>query len=79
MVVLMYQLEDIPKYVRATVIGISLFLIFTVPFSRIYLGAHWFTDVMGGFLLGLICLYVLSWLYLRKPAQKDEAPMAEQQ
>jgi membrane-associated phospholipid phosphatase len=79
LVVLMYQLEDIPKFLRWFVIAGSLFMIFVIPLSRIYLGAHWFTDVTGGFLLGVLCLYLLSWLYLRKPAKRDEAPTAEQQ
>lgn len=77
MVVLMYQLEDVPKLLRGVIIGFSLFMVFLIPLSRIYLGAHWFTDVSGGFLLGLLCLYLLSWLYLRKPAQPDEAPKEE--
>jgi membrane-associated phospholipid phosphatase len=76
-IVLMYQLEDVPRVVSRFLITLCLFMIFMIPLSRIYLGAHWFTDVTGGFLLGLICLYVLSWLYLRKPAQKSEAPVAE--
>jgi membrane-associated phospholipid phosphatase len=62
---LMVHLKTIPKILRVIVIVVSIFLIFTIPFSRIYLGAHWFTDVLGGFLLGLICLYVLSYFYLK--------------
>lgn len=33
-------------------------LIAIIGFSRIYLGAHWFSDVLGGFMLGLgwVCL-----------------------
>jgi membrane-associated phospholipid phosphatase len=79
MIVLMFQLENVKKPVRILVAGISFFMIFMIPFSRIYLGAHWFTDVLGGFLLGLLCLYLLSWLYLRKRADKEEAPVAEKQ
>lgn len=77
MMLLMLQLEGMPKWIKYPVIIISSFLIFTIPVSRIYLGAHWFTDVVGGFLLGLVCLYVLSWFYLRKPANAAEAPVAE--
>ncbi|RYU90664.1 phosphatase PAP2 family protein [Mucilaginibacter terrigena] len=77
MMLLMFQLDHLPKVLRYSVGVISLFLILTIPFSRIYMGAHWFTDVVGGFLLGLLCLYLLSWFYLRKPADKQEAPVAE--
>lgn len=79
MVVLMFQLEDVNKVIRWIVGGISLLMIFSIPLSRIYLGAHWFTDVLGGFLLGLLCLYLLTWLYLRKRADREEAPVAEKQ
>ena len=75
--VLMYQLQGIPKVLRILVIAFSLALMFIIPVSRIYMGAHWFTDVLGGFLMGLVCLYLLSWLYLRKRADKEEAPVAE--
>lgn len=65
LVILMYQLKSIPKWLRLLVAISSLFLIFTIPISRVYMGAHWFTDVLGGFLLGMICLYINSFLYLR--------------
>jgi undecaprenyl-diphosphatase len=55
----------VPLY-RYAIITSCITLILTVPVSRIYLGAHWFTDVLGGFLLGSICLGALLLLYLRK-------------
>ncbi|MBD1392619.1 phosphatase PAP2 family protein [Mucilaginibacter glaciei] len=79
LVLLMVQLEHINKAIRLIVGGISLFMIFTIPISRIYLGAHWFTDVLGGFLLGVLCLALLSWFYLRKKADSEEAPIPERQ
>lgn len=67
--VLMYHLKTIPKAVRITVAVISIVLICAIPYSRIYLGDHWFTDVLGGFLLGMLLLYLLSYFYFRKPAK----------
>jgi membrane-associated phospholipid phosphatase len=46
---------------------LSAFLILTVSISRIYLGAHWATDVIGGYLFGVVYLGILLRYYLRDP------------
>ncbi|RYZ95112.1 MAG: phosphatase PAP2 family protein, partial [Sphingobacteriaceae bacterium] len=65
-IVLMYNLKSLPVWLRLSCTILSLLLIFTIPFSRIYLGAHWFTDVLGGFFMGILCLSALAYFYLRK-------------
>jgi membrane-associated phospholipid phosphatase len=63
---LMFEIKSIRNAIKIPVVAICLLLIFTVPYSRVYLGAHWFTDVAAGFLLGLICLYILGKFYLKR-------------
>jgi undecaprenyl-diphosphatase len=48
---------------RAVGVGVCTALIVLVGISRIYLGDHWFSDVMAGYLLGSIVLIVIIFIY----------------
>lgn len=50
---------------RKAVPVLCLLLIPAIGFSRMYLGAHWPNDVLGGYLYG-ICILLAGWLLRRK-------------
>ncbi len=54
-----------PRAIRRIVVSLSTALIGLVGPSRIYLGHHWFTDVLASYLLGTVYLIGLSGLYRR--------------
>jgi undecaprenyl-diphosphatase len=62
----MFTLKDLPKLLRVSVISASIILIILVSISRLYLGAHWASDVIGGYLVGFIFLAMLLSLYRKQ-------------
>ncbi|MCF7824552.1 MAG: phosphatase PAP2 family protein [Candidatus Marinimicrobia bacterium] len=53
------------KEKRGTIV--AAILIAGVGFSRIYLGVHYPSDVLGGFLLGLATIAIYGWLLKLRP------------
>ena len=68
--------EQQKRRVKAYVIFAAVLVTLMVGLSRIYLGVHWATDVLGGWCLGaawaILCWNVAYWLERRRGARQAE-------
>jgi len=55
-----------------TLISLLSLLILIIGFSRIYVGVHYFTDVVGGFFLALAYLIVYIYIYNKKVIKNEK-------
>lgn len=62
--VTMFMAKKISFWLRIMVATICLGMIVAISISRVYLGAHWFSDILGGYLLGFALLLILLNFYL---------------
>lgn len=58
--------EAAPRARVALAVATAAFVLL-VALSRLYLGAHWLSDVVGGLAFGTALLTLLGLLYMRKP------------
>jgi len=56
-------LKNKSKPIKQTILSISIFMIALISFTRLYLNAHWLTDVLGGLALGSFILIIFSIIY----------------
>jgi undecaprenyl-diphosphatase len=65
--------------VRAAAVALLGVLVLLIGFSRIYLRAHWFTDVLGGFAMGTFwASFCITWLEVlrRRRLRARSEPLA---
>ncbi len=56
--------RELPAKRRWLPFALALFLILGIGYSRLYLGAHWLSDVVGGFSLGMAWLVMMTVVFL---------------
>ncbi len=55
---------------RSTLIAFCLLFPLLIGFSRIYLGVHYFSDIMGGFTLAIFWVMLIAWRFESNPTTK---------
>jgi len=65
------------RRMKAYIVAVAIVLTLLVGLSRVYLGVHWPTDVLGGWCLGgawaLLCWLVAAWLQARHQVEGDSS------
>jgi undecaprenyl-diphosphatase len=51
--------------------SVLIAMILLVGVSRVCLGAHWSSDVIGGYIIGSLWLALMVWFYLRRKGKED--------
>jgi Membrane-associated phospholipid phosphatase len=70
-----YFLNNKSRIIPITISSVFLsLLVVTIGFSRIYLGVHYFTDILGGFLISMSIIFLIFYIepFLLKKLRKKK-------
>jgi undecaprenyl-diphosphatase len=56
------------RRMRVVIAAVLVLWVALVGVSRVYLRAHWFSDVIGGYLLALAYVFICLAIYFRRPS-----------
>ncbi|WRZ88610.1 phosphatase PAP2 family protein [Streptomyces sp. NBC_01007] len=78
-ILLLVLLPVVPRPWRALCWYAAVLSVLGVGFTRVALGVHWFSDVVGGWLLGLAVVALTTWAFeaWRADAGRARAPVGE--
>lgn len=62
-VLLLVLLPLVPRRARVVCWAVAGLSVLGVGFTRVALGVHWFSDVVGGWLLGLAVVASTAWAF----------------
>ena len=63
----------VPSLPRRILLSLFSALILLIGVSRVYLGAHWLSDILGGYLVGSLWLMLMVKIYERLKAKQTSA------
>ncbi len=69
-IVAMLASQSMGRWSKAVIAAMCGLIVIAIGFSRIYLGVHWVSDVLGGFLLGTILVSGFGVLIEAIPARR---------
>ncbi|HMV98659.1 MAG TPA: phosphatase PAP2 family protein [Acidobacteriota bacterium] len=69
---MLFYHEPLPQWLKISLTTLCGTLILLVGTSRVYLGAHWPSDVTAGYLLGGLWLGLCIWLYHQWQAKSNQ-------